>query len=277
MIAPSGAGCGRSGFDFSGIIRNRTNYGSRKGSLQEKKDMNIIVVKDYNEMSYQAAQLIAEQITKKRKSVLGLATGSTPEGMYKELINLNQEDKVDFSEVITFNLDEYYGLPPEHPRSYYFFMWNNFFKHVNIKKENIHLLNGISENIDKECAQYEALIKKSGGIDLQVLGIGNNGHIGFNEPDISLNTKTHLVNLTAKTIRANSRFFNTAQEVPKQAITMGIGTIMRARKIILLANGKRKARVIEKTINSPITTKVPATVLQLHNDVTIIVDQEAAF
>jgi len=207
MIAPSGAGCGRSGFDFSGIIRNRTNYGSRKGSLQEKKDMNIIVVKDYNEMSYQAAQLIAEQITNKRKSVLGLATGSTPEGMYKELINLNQEDKVDFSEVITFNLDEYYGLPPEHPQSYYFFMWNNFFKHVNIKKENIHLLNGISENIDKECAQYEALIKKSGGIDLQVLGIGNNGHIGFNEPDISLNTKTHLVNLTAKTIRANSRFF----------------------------------------------------------------------
>jgi len=277
MIAPSGAGCGRSGFDFSGIIRNRTNCGSRKGSLQEKKDMNIIVVKDYNEMSYQAAQLIAEQITKKRKSVLGLATGSTPEGMYKELINLNQEDKVDFSEVITFNLDEYYGLPPEHPQSYYFFMWNKFFKHVNIKKENMHLLNGISENIDKECAQYEALIKKSGGIDLQVLGIGNNGHIGFNEPDISLNTKTHLVNLTAKTIRANSRFFNTAQEVPKKAITMGIGTIMRARNIILLANGKRKARVIEKTINSPITTKVPATVLQLHNDVTIIVDQEAAF
>jgi len=239
--------------------------------------MNIIVVKDYNEMSYQAAQLIAEQITKKRNSVLGLATGSTPEGMYKELINLNQEDKVNFSKVITFNLDEYYGLSPKHPQSYSFFMWNNFFKHVNIKKENIHLLNGITENIDKECKQYEALIKKSGRIDLQVLGIGDNGHIGFNEPDISLNTRTHLVNLTAKTIRANSRFFNTAQEVPKQAITMGVGTIMRARKIILLANGKRKARVIERTINSPITTKVPASVLQLHNDVTIMVDQEAAY
>ena len=122
--------------------------------------MNIIVVKDYNEMSYQAAQLIAEQITKKRKSVLELATGSTPEGMYKELINLNQKDKVDFSEVITFNLDEYYGLPPEHPQSYYFFIWNNFFKHVNIKKENIHLLNGITENVNKECKQYEDLIKK---------------------------------------------------------------------------------------------------------------------
>ena len=238
--------------------------------------MNIIVVKDYNEMSYEAAQLIAQQITKKRNSVLGLATGSTPNGMYKELINLNQEDKVDFSKVITFNLDEYYGLSPKHPQSYCFFMWNKFFKYVNIRKENIHLLNGITENIDKECKQYEALIKKSGRIDLQVLGIGNNGHIGFNEPDISLNARTHLVNLTAKTIRTNSRFFNTAQEVPKQAITMGIGTIMRARKIILLANGKRKARAIERTINSPITTKVPASVLQLHNDVTIMVDQEAA-
>lgn len=238
--------------------------------------MNIIVVKDYNEMSYQAAQLIAEQITKKRNSVLGLATGSTPEGMYKELINLNQEGKVDFSEVITFNLDEYYGLSPEHPKSYCFFMWNKFFKHVNIKKENIHLLNGITENVNKECKQYEDLIKKSGRIDLQVLGIGDNGHIGFNEPDISLNTQTHLVNLTTKTIKANSRFFNNVQEMPKQAITMGIGTIMRARKIILLANGKRKARVIERTINSPIITKVPASVLQLHNDVTIIADQEAA-
>lgn len=238
--------------------------------------MNIRVVKDYNEMSNQAAQLIAEQITKKRNTILGLATGSTPEGMYKELINLNQEDKVDFSEVITFNLDEYYGLSPEHPQSYCFFMWNKFFKHINIKKENIHLLNGITENIDKECKQYEALIKKSGRIDLQVLGIGDNGHIGFNEPDISLNTQTHLVNLTTKTIQANSRFFNNVQEIPKQAITMGIGTIMRARKIILLANGKRKARVIERTINSPITPKVPASVLQLHNDVTIMVDQEAA-
>ena len=238
--------------------------------------MNIIVVKDYNEMSYQAAQLITEQITKKRNTVLGLATGSTPEGMYKELINLNQEDKVDFSEVITFNLDEYYGLSPEHPQSYCFFMWTKFFKHINIKKENIHLLNGITENVNKECKQYEDLIKKSGRIDLQVLGIGDNGHIGFNEPDISLNTQTHLVNLTTKTIQANSRFFNDVQEMPKQAITMGIGTIMRARKIILLANGKRKARVIERTINSPITTKVPASVLQLHNDVTIMVDQEAA-
>ena len=238
--------------------------------------MNIAVVKNYNEMSCQAAQLIADQIIKKKNSVLGLATGSTPIGMYKEFIRKFQKGELDFSQVVTFNLDEYYGFSLEHPQSYGFFMWNILFRHINIKKENVHLLNGVTENIDKECKQYEDLIQKNGGIDLQILGIGNNGHIGFNEPDISLNTQTHLVSLTTKTIRVNSRFFNNAQEVPKQAITMGIGTIMRAKKIILLANGKRKARAIERTINGPITTKVPATVLQLHNEVTIIVDQEAA-
>jgi glucosamine-6-phosphate deaminase len=238
--------------------------------------MKVVVVKDYNELSYQAAQLITEQIINKKSSILGLATGSTPIGMYKELIRRHREEGLDFSKVVTFNLDEYYGLSPEHTQSYHFFMWNILFKHINLKKENIHLLNGVTENIAKECKQYEDLIQKSGGIDLQILGIGDNGHIGFNEPDISLDTRTHLVNLTAKTIRANSCFFNNAQEVPKQAITMGIGTIMQAKKIILLANGKRKARVVERTINGPITTKVPATVLQLHNDVTMIVDQEAA-
>lgn len=238
--------------------------------------MNIVVVKNYNEMSCQAAQLIADQIIKKKNSVLGLATGSTPIGVYEELIRKFQRGELNFSKVVTFNLDEYCGLSPEHPQSYGFFMWNILFRHINIKKENVHLLNGVTENIDKECKQYEDLIQKNGGIDLQILGIGNNGHIGFNEPDISLNTQTHLVNLTTKTIRVNSRFFNNAQEVPKQAITMGIGTIMRAKKIILLANGKRKAKAIERTINGPITTKVPATVLQLHNEVSIIVDQEAA-
>jgi len=226
--------------------------------------MKVVVVKNYNEISFQAAQLITDQIINKKNSVLGLATGSTPIGMYKELIRRHREEGLDFSKVVTFNLDEYYGLSPEHPQSYHFFMWNILFKHSNLKKENIHLLNGITENIAKECKQYEDLIQKSGGIDLQILGIGDNGHIGFNEPDISLDTRTHLVNLTAKTIRANSRFFNNAQEVPKQAITMGIGTIMQAKKIILLANGKRKARVVERTISGPITTKVPATVLQLH-------------
>jgi len=208
--------------------------------------MKVTIVRDYNELSSKTAQLIIEQIINKKNSVLGLATGSTPNGMYKELIRLNQEGKVDFSEVITFNLDEYYGLSPEHPQSYHFFMWDSFFKHINIKKENVHLLNGITENIAKECKQYEALIQKSGGIDLQVLGIGNNGHIGFNEPDISLNGRTHLVNLTAKTIRANSRFFNNAREVPKQAITMGIGTIMQAKKIFYWLTAKEKPGLLKE-------------------------------
>lgn len=172
--------------------------------------MKVVVVKNYNEISFQAAQLITEQIINKKSSILGLATGSTPIGMYKELIRRHREEGLDFSKVVTFNLDEYYGLSPEHPQSYHFFMWNILFKHINLKKENIHLLNGVTENIAKECKQYEDLIQKSGGIDLQILGIGDNGHIGFNEPDISLDTRTHLVNLTAKTIRANSRFFNNA-------------------------------------------------------------------
>jgi len=201
--------------------------------------MNVVVVKNYNEMSCQVAQLIADQIIYKKNSALGLATGGTPIGMYKELIRKFQKGELDFSHVFTFNLDEYYGLSLKHPRSYGFFMWNILFRHINIKKENVHLLNGVTKNIDNECKQYEDLIQKSGGIDLQILGIGDNGHIGFNEPDISLDIRTHLVNLTTKTIRANSRFFNNAQEVPKQAITMGIGTIMRGKNIILLSYGKR--------------------------------------
>jgi len=157
--------------------------------------VKVITVKDYNELSSKAAQLIAEQIINKKNSVLGLATGSTPIGVYQELIRKFQKGELDFSEVITFNLDEYYGLSPEHPQSYYFFMWNTLFKHINIKKENVNLLNGVTENIDKECKQYEDLIQKNGGIDLQILGIGDNGHIGFNEPDVSLNTKNSFSKL----------------------------------------------------------------------------------
>ncbi len=238
--------------------------------------MKVVVVKDYNEISCLAAQIITDQIINKKNSVLGLATGSTPIGVYQELIQKYKKGELDFSKVITFNLDEYCGLSPEHPQSYHFYMWNVLFKHINVKKENINLLNGVTENIAEECKQYEDLIQKSGGIDLQILGIGFNGHIGFNEPDISLDARTHLVDLTAETIRANSRFFNNAQEVPNQAITMGIGAIMQAKKIIMLASGKQKARIVEKTINGSITTKVPATVLQLHNNATIIIDQEVA-
>lgn len=237
--------------------------------------MKVVIAKNYREISTQAAQLVAEQITKKKNTVLGLPTGQTPIGMYQELVKKFQQGEIDFSRVVTFNLDEYYGLPPEHPQSYHYFMWHTFFKHINIKKENIHLLNGMTENIKEECNQYEYLIEKNGGIDLQILGIGNNGHLGFNEPAISLPSKTYLVNLAEETIRANSRYFDDIQEVPKQALTMGIGTIMKAQKIILLASGRKKVYPIERTINGLVSTQVPATFLQLHNDVSIIVDEEA--
>ena len=239
--------------------------------------MKIVLVKDYKELSCRAAQLLASQIIKKKNSVLGLATGSTPVGMYKELVRRHREEGLDFSEVITFNLDEYYSLPPKHPQSYYFFMWSVFFKHINLKRENIHLLNGVTKNIEKECQQYEEAIQRAGGIDLQILGIGVNGHIGFNEPDaVFLNDRTHLVNLSPKTIQVNAHFFNDPKEVPKQAITMGIGTIIQAKRIVLLVSGREKASVINQAVNGPITTEVPVSVLRLHNDVTLMLDQVAA-
>lgn len=238
--------------------------------------MNVVVVKNYYEISIQAAQLIAEQITKKKNSVLGLATGQSPVGMYQELIKMFKRGDIDFSEVRTFNLDEYYGLPSKHPQSYHYYMWDTFFKYINIKKENIHLLNGATENIKEECNQYEILIQKHGGIDLQILGIGDNGHLGFNEPAIGLNSKTHLVNLSEETIQANSQYFDDIQKIPRQALTMGIGTIMKAKKIVLLANGRKKSQAIERTIHGPVSTEVPATVLQLHNNVLLIIDEEAA-
>jgi glucosamine-6-phosphate deaminase len=238
--------------------------------------MNVIIVKDYQELGVRAAQLVADQITRKKNTVLGLATGQTPVGMYQELIKKFKKGEIDFSQVVTFNLDEYYGLSPEHPQSYHYFMWDTLFQHININKENIYLLNGITDNIDEECQKYEDLINKRGGIDLQILGIGDNGHLGFNEPAIGLNSKTHLVNLSKATIRANAKYFNDIKEVPRQALTMGIGTIMKAEKIILLASGRKKSPVIVKTIKGPVSTEVPATVLQLHNEVTIILDQDAA-
>ncbi|MDD3655946.1 MAG: glucosamine-6-phosphate deaminase [Atribacterota bacterium] len=238
--------------------------------------MNVVIVKDYHELSVQAAQLVADQITRKKNTVLGLATGQTPVGMYQELIKKFKKGEIDFSQVVTFNLDEYYGLSPEHPQSYHYFMWDTFFQHININKENIYLLNGITDNIDEECQRFEDLIKKRGGLDLQILGIGDNGHLGFNEPAIGLNSKTHLVNLSKATIRANVKYFDDIKEVPRQALTMGIGTIMKAEKIILLASGRKKSPVIVKTIKGPVSTEVPATVLQLHNEVSIILDQDAA-
>jgi glucosamine-6-phosphate deaminase len=238
--------------------------------------MRIIVVDNYDEMSKKAAMMIASQVMLKPNSVLGLATGDTPLGMYKELISLYKKDEVDFKEVTTFNLDEYYGLNRENPQSYYSYMMNNFFNIINIKKENINVPIGMAKDVNVACADYEKKIKEASGIDMQVLGIGGNGHIGFNEPDVDFEAETHLVNLDEETIEANSRFFNSIEEVPIKAISMGIKTIMNSKKIILLANGISKAAAIERAVKGKISPNVPASILQLHNDVTLILDKEAA-
>jgi len=196
--------------------------------------------------------------------------------MYDKLIEMFREDEVDFSEVKSFNLDEYCGLEADHPNSYHYYMYDNFFKEINIKKENIHIPNGKADDFDRECRDYEETIKKAGGIDLQILGIGSNGHIGFNEPAESLNVATEVVNLSEETIKANSRYFESEDNVPKKAISMGMATILKADRIILLARGKNKAEAIKKTVNGKISTQEPASLLQTHPQVTIILDQKAA-
>ncbi|MCR3760445.1 glucosamine-6-phosphate deaminase [Clostridium felsineum] len=238
--------------------------------------MELLVVKDYEEMSKKAAAIIASQVIIKPNSVLGLATGDTPLGMYKELINKYKENEVDFSKVKTFNLDEYYGLKKDNIQSYHFYMMNNLFKFINIDSNNINIPNGTSNDIEEDCLNYERKIKAAGGIDVQVLGIGVNGHIGFNEPNVNFEAQTHLVNLDEKTIKSNARFFNSIDEVPKQAISMGIKTILQSRKIILLAYGESKAEAIYNTVKGKISPEVPSSILQLHQNVTIILDESAA-
>ena len=238
--------------------------------------MEVIIKETYEEISKLAAEMIAEQVNKKPDSVLGFATGSTPVGTYQELIRLNKEGKVDFSKVKTFNLDEYIGLDPEHNQSYHYFMNENLFAHINIKPENWHVPPGKADDFKKACEEYEQMIVYSGGLDIQLLGIGGNGHIAFNEPVSSLGSRTRVKTLTKKTIEDNARFFENIEDVPRFAVTMGIGTIMEARKVILLGNKANKADAIAATVEGPITAMVPATVVQLHRDATIIVEKEAA-
>lgn len=238
--------------------------------------MRIVIAKDYEDMSARAARIVAGQIYLKPNSVLGMATGSTPLSMYRNLIRVHQEVGLDFSEVVTFNLDEYLGLHTFNEQSYYYYMYKNFFNHVNIKKENIYIPNGIVGDIELECKNYDNKIEEKGGIDLQVLGIGTNGHIGFNEPDIKFEATTHKVKLDDETINANGRFFENIEDVPRFAISMGIKTIMHAKKIILLASGENKAEVIFRALFEGITPEVPASILQLHQDVTVIVEENAA-
>lgn len=238
--------------------------------------MRIIVTDNYEEMSKKAADIVASQLILKPDSVLGFATGSTPLGMYKCLVKAFQKRHIDFAKANTFNLDEYYSLDKKNRQSYYYYMYENLFKHVNLDATQIHIPNGRAEDIHKECLEYERNIWKCGGIDLQVLGIGRNGHIGFNEPDIKFEATTHEVMLDKQTIKDNSRFFDSIEDVPIKAISMGIKTIMHARKIILLANGIEKADSIYSAICGKITPKLPASVLQLHPDVIFIIDKEAA-
>lgn len=238
--------------------------------------MRIIITKDYNKLSILAANEIIKLINEKPNCVLGLATGSTPLGTYKNLIDSYNKNKVDFSNVISFNLDEYLGLDSTHPQSYRCFMDNNLFNHINIKKENTHIPNGTASDIKSECLNYDKSIKNIGNIDLQLLGIGSNGHIGFNEPSCYLISETHVTDLQEKTIKANSRFFNSIDEVPKRAITMGLHSIMSAKKIILLASGENKSDIIHSLVKGKITTHIPASVLLLHKNVTVILDELAA-
>ncbi len=238
--------------------------------------MQVLIRANYDEMSKEAAGYVSSEMRKKVKFVLGLATGSTPLGLYKELIRMHKEEGLDFSNVTTFNLDEYYGLSPTHEQSYSYFMWENLFKHVNIKKENVHIPDGLAKDVDKFCEEYEHMIEEAGGIDLQVLGIGSDGHIAFNEPISSLGSRTRLKTLTEETIKDNARFFKDESEVPRYAITMGVGTVFEARKTVLLASGAKKAEVVAKAIEGSVTASITASALQLHRDTIVVLDEEAA-
>lgn len=234
----------------------------------------IILVKNAEEIGGRAADIFADTMRKKPNCILGLATGSTPLPLYRELIARYRRGEMDFSGVHTVNLDEYLGLAPEDSQSYSHFMKTNLFDFVNIKKENILLLNGLAENVEKECRHYENTIEEWGGIDLQLIGIGHNGHIGFNEPSKEFIVETHLIKLAQDTRKMNSRLFNSESEVPRAAMTMGCGNIFAAKKILLLATGRNKSEILERALFGTVTPRVPASILQLHPDVTVIADAD---
>jgi glucosamine-6-phosphate deaminase len=238
--------------------------------------MEIIVKETVEEMGKAAARVVARTLNAKPNAVLGLATGSTPLGLYKELVRMHKDEGLDFSQVTSFNLDEYVGLTQNHPQSYHYFMHENLFKHINIPKQNIYIPSGTTDNYAAFCNWYEQRILDCGGIDLQLLGIGSDGHIAFNEPASSLGSRTRIKTLARQTIEDNARFFDTLDQVPIYAITMGVGTILEARKIILLANGKKKAEAVAAAIEGPVTSMITASALQLHRDVLFVVDREAA-
>ena len=238
--------------------------------------MEVIVSKTYEDMSRAAAEAVAAVLNAKPDAVLGMATGSTPLGLYQELVRMHKKEGLDFSQCTSFNLDEYVGLPVTHSQSYHYFMHENFFKHVNIPPQNVHIPSGTTSNYRAFCDWYEARIKECGGIDVQILGIGSDGHIAFNEPSSSLSSRTRLKTLAKQTIDDNARFFDSREQVPVYAITMGVGTILEARKILMLANGKKKADAVAQAVEGPVTHMITASALQMHEDVTVYVDEDAA-
>ena len=241
----------------------------------ERTQMHIIKAQDYTAMSRMAANIISAQIIMKPDCVLGLATGSTPVGTYRQLIAWYEKGDLDFQKVTTINLDEYKGLSPQNEQSYRYFMNQNLFDQININQSHTYVPDGLEEDRNKACRDYNEIIRKSGGIDLQLLGLGQNGHIGFNEPEEAFEKETHCVKLSESTIAANARFFATMDEVPKEAYTMGIKSIMQAKKILVIVSGKEKANIVKRAFFGPVTPMVPASVLQLHNDVTLVGDAQA--
>ena len=237
--------------------------------------MRIYLEKDYEAMSRRAAHIIAAEVYRNPECVLGLATGSTPVGTYKQLIAWNQQGDLSFKNVRTVNLDEYKGLSGDHDQSYRYFMNTNLFDHIDIDKANTNVPNGLAEDAEAECAAYDELVASLGYADLQLLGLGHNGHIGFNEPDSHYTKETHVVDLAQSTIDANARFFESANDVPRQALTMGMGCIMAARRVLLIANGEGKAEALYNAFCGPITPECPASILQLHNDVVVVGDEAA--
>jgi glucosamine-6-phosphate deaminase len=237
--------------------------------------MRVVKVANYEEMSQKAAECIIRQVKEKPDSVLGLATGGTVIGTYQLLAKDHQKNGTSYQQILTVNLDEYIGISPEHEQSYHFYMKKRLFDHIQIPPENTYLPDGQAEDLEEECKRYDERIESLGGIDLQLLGIGVNGHIGFNEPGTPFDSKTHIVELSESTRKANARFFNTLEEVPKKAITMGIETIMKSKKILLLASGLKKAPIIRKLFQEGITEEIPASVLKKHENVVLIADEEA--
>jgi len=238
--------------------------------------MEVIIQPDSEQASQLAARLVKKIIMEKDRPVLGLPTGNTPLLFYRYLVEMHRQEGLDFSRVVTFNLDEYVGISPDHPASFHYFMWKYFFSQVNIRPENVHIPDGLASDVEAHCRQYEEEIKAAGGLDIQILGLGADGHIGFNEPTSSLNSRTRIKTLTEQTRKDNAAFFGAEENVPYHAITMGIGTILEAKICLLMAFGKKKASALARTVEGPVTSMVPASSLQFHPKAIILVDKEAA-